>query len=70
MSVNTAVVAMTFSNTMKLAQKDNSSHNNLGTVGSVYLYETWCSVITLVKIKFESTWLNSTVKGGVHKKLT
>ena len=36
MSFNTAVVAMAFSNTMKLVQSDNSSHNNPGTVGSVY----------------------------------
>ena len=38
MSVNTAVVAMMFSNTMKLVQQDNSSHNNPGpgTVGYVY----------------------------------
>ena len=36
MSVNTAVVAMAFSKTMKLVQQDNSSHNNPGTAGYVY----------------------------------
>ena len=39
MSVNTEVVAMTFSNTMKLVQRDNSSNNNPGTVGAVYSHK-------------------------------
>ena len=51
MCVNTAVVAMTFSNTMKLVQQDKTSHNNPGTDDPSIHNKLANSRITQVTIK-------------------